>query len=340
MSANPAKFAELLVRGVNQIHAREGTPKLVVRDELGYAVGKQGRTALDYWCRDGGHIPDSLVVVGLAREIVSRKGFSQAEAEQFLINGGCSDGQGLEFFPSEGKESTGSNATSFDAEKTRTLAETIEQGHSAATANVQSVAPLPAPNTLIGWLSWEISKMRGSNRRRVVPPVLIAPMVLGVLALFGLLWVPNLVRGSAVDPSIIPGGFVKLVGDEGARVVISTARGPIGMGKSVAVNEPVTVRFKILDNDTRAFSIQTLVIGARGPGVHCSDPNAIKWSAPNQPFPTASNIHMEPGKEYEYVSTRSFYEPGTYILEPNVRDNVGRWGGIQPFTCIDLVVGE
>ena len=57
MSVNPSRFAELLTRAVNRIHANEGKKKTIVRDELGYAAGREGRTAVDYWCRDGGHVP-------------------------------------------------------------------------------------------------------------------------------------------------------------------------------------------------------------------------------------------------------------------------------------------
>src|SRR5205814_4671403 len=118
---------------------------------------------------------------------------------------------------------------------------------------VQSVAQSPAPNKVMAGLHLEMSKMWGPGKRRIMRPVLFVPMVLVGLALFGLLWIPNLVKGSASDPSVIPGGFVKLVGEAGERVIVSTIRGPVGAGESVAVNELVTVRFKILDNDVRAF---------------------------------------------------------------------------------------
>ena len=54
---NPTRFAAFLERAIAQIHAQENIPKRVIADELGYAVGRQGSTAIDYWCRSGGHIP-------------------------------------------------------------------------------------------------------------------------------------------------------------------------------------------------------------------------------------------------------------------------------------------
>lgn len=57
MAENSARFAELLKRAVNRIHANEGMSKTIVRDELGYAAGREGRTAIDHWCRVAEHRP-------------------------------------------------------------------------------------------------------------------------------------------------------------------------------------------------------------------------------------------------------------------------------------------
>lgn len=56
MTKNSARFAELLKRAVNRIHANEGISKTIVRDELGYAAGRDGRTAIDEWYRDSEQI--------------------------------------------------------------------------------------------------------------------------------------------------------------------------------------------------------------------------------------------------------------------------------------------
>lgn len=85
MTENSARFAGLLKRAVNRIHANEGVSKTIVRDELGYAAGREGRTAIDYWCRDGGHIPAEMASLeGLAREIARRGGLNAAEMMAFL----------------------------------------------------------------------------------------------------------------------------------------------------------------------------------------------------------------------------------------------------------------
>lgn len=60
MTQNSARFAELLTRAINRIHANERKPKTIIRDELGYAAGREGHIAMDNWCRDGGHVPAAL----------------------------------------------------------------------------------------------------------------------------------------------------------------------------------------------------------------------------------------------------------------------------------------
>lgn len=333
MGANPGKFAELLNRGVNQIHARENKPKLVVRDELGYAVGKQGRTAIDYWCRDGGHIPDDLVVEKLAREIVRRKGFDQGELKQFLQSADYPDAITLqeELFPR--------NARGEEKPEPIRGAETLVQGLSDrqksmlgqeahAALHIHSSTLLKSPISIIQLqlpnLPWTVFAFVG---------------MIGIIAIavVGFGWISNFLKGTGQNSASAQTGLVKLVGLE-QRVIVSTQAGVLSSGASVRVNDPVTVRFKILNNDLHPVFVKTLVIGARGPGVRCDDGNSKKWSAPTQPFPTATDFSIEPGQEFEYVGTRVFYEPGTYFVEPNIKDAAGRWGGIQPFTCINLVV--
>jgi len=61
MSEDSTRFAESLTRAINRIHADELKPKTIISDELGYAARRVGRTANDYWRRDGGHIPAEMV---------------------------------------------------------------------------------------------------------------------------------------------------------------------------------------------------------------------------------------------------------------------------------------
>lgn len=85
MTENPNRFAELLTRAVNRIHANEGRLKTVIRDELGYAAGREGRTAIDYWRRDGGHVPaERASLEGLARAIARHGELNAAEIAVFL----------------------------------------------------------------------------------------------------------------------------------------------------------------------------------------------------------------------------------------------------------------
>lgn len=61
MTENITRFAGLLTRAINRIRADECKRRTVIRDDLGYAAGRDGRTAIDYWRRDGGHIPAEMV---------------------------------------------------------------------------------------------------------------------------------------------------------------------------------------------------------------------------------------------------------------------------------------
>jgi len=63
MTENSARFAELLKRAVNRIHANEGMRKTIVRGRLGYAAGREGRIAIDFRSRDGGRIPIGLAAL-------------------------------------------------------------------------------------------------------------------------------------------------------------------------------------------------------------------------------------------------------------------------------------
>lgn len=84
MTAKPYQFATLLTKAVRTIVAREDKTISVVQDELGYALGRQGGTAIEYWRKK--HIPSQLGdLEGLAREFVRRQAFTtRKELEKFL----------------------------------------------------------------------------------------------------------------------------------------------------------------------------------------------------------------------------------------------------------------
>ena len=80
---NPRKFADLLTKAINRIHANEnGMQKEIIRHQLGVVAGRKGRTAIDYWCQ--GRVPDEMALEKLAREIVRRKAFSLQKLGKFL----------------------------------------------------------------------------------------------------------------------------------------------------------------------------------------------------------------------------------------------------------------
>lgn len=83
MGPSAAKFADLLTIAVRTIAAQASKTIASVQDELGYALGREGGSSIEYWRK--GHIPADLTdLEKLAGELVRRQGFSQEQCEQFL----------------------------------------------------------------------------------------------------------------------------------------------------------------------------------------------------------------------------------------------------------------
>ena len=104
MTRSPEKFAQLLTRAVYRIRVHDSrTMKKtvgIVQDELGYALGREGGSCIEYWRR--GYIPATMDdVERLARELVSRGGLDQEELKEFLDSAGYPQPTSLcdELFP-------------------------------------------------------------------------------------------------------------------------------------------------------------------------------------------------------------------------------------------------
>lgn len=83
MARSARKFAEFLTEGVHRIRLRQSKTIQVVQDELGYALGREGGSAVEYWRK--GHIPPKLEdVEKLAREIIQRGQLEREWLEGFL----------------------------------------------------------------------------------------------------------------------------------------------------------------------------------------------------------------------------------------------------------------
>jgi hypothetical protein len=83
MTRTEEKFAELLTQGVLRIRIAESKTVQAIQDELGYALGREGGTAVEYWRK--GHIPTKMTEVEtLAREIVKRGGLKRDWLAEFL----------------------------------------------------------------------------------------------------------------------------------------------------------------------------------------------------------------------------------------------------------------
>jgi hypothetical protein len=84
---SPPKFAQLLTAAIHKIrlHEAKTTKKTIqiVQDELGYALGRDGGSCIEYWRK--GHIPAEWAdLTTLARELVKRGGLNHQELQQFL----------------------------------------------------------------------------------------------------------------------------------------------------------------------------------------------------------------------------------------------------------------
>lgn len=83
MPLSPTKFATLLTTAVRTIAARENRTIASVQDELGYALGREGGSSIEYWRK--GHIPADLASVEkLVEVLVKRQGINRTECEQLL----------------------------------------------------------------------------------------------------------------------------------------------------------------------------------------------------------------------------------------------------------------
>lgn len=87
MPASPAKFAQLLSEGVHRVRLCEDKSVQIVQDELGYALGREGGSAIEYWRK--GHVPPRRhEVEELARALVRRGRLDQRWLEHFLQSAG------------------------------------------------------------------------------------------------------------------------------------------------------------------------------------------------------------------------------------------------------------
>lgn len=87
MTRSREKFAQLLTEAVHKIRIRDSkTIKKtiqIVQDELGYTLGREGGSCIEYWRK--GHVPATMGdVEKLARELVKRGGLGREELEQLL----------------------------------------------------------------------------------------------------------------------------------------------------------------------------------------------------------------------------------------------------------------
>lgn len=81
------RFADLLGEAIHRIRWCENNkPVSVIQDELGYALGRSGGTAIAYWRK--GHVPNVVDLEKLARELIRRSDLDRAWLVRFLQSAG------------------------------------------------------------------------------------------------------------------------------------------------------------------------------------------------------------------------------------------------------------
>lgn len=80
------EFARLLTEGIYRIRSLEGKSISIIQDELGYALGREGGTAVEYWRR--GHSPNLDDLELLGRLIFERGQMELPWLHTFLRQGG------------------------------------------------------------------------------------------------------------------------------------------------------------------------------------------------------------------------------------------------------------
>lgn len=89
MAPSAKRFAVLLQKGITAIANRTAKPKGVIRDELGYAIGRNGGSAIEYWLYGDGRIPSRPdEVERLARVLVEAGGLDRSWLVAFLESAG------------------------------------------------------------------------------------------------------------------------------------------------------------------------------------------------------------------------------------------------------------
>jgi len=84
---SPRQFAAHLRYAIQRAKAVEGKRIGIIQDELGYAIGRQGRTAIEHYLKE--HIPPQLSdVETLGRELVRRARLDEAWLTSFLSSAG------------------------------------------------------------------------------------------------------------------------------------------------------------------------------------------------------------------------------------------------------------
>ena len=98
---DPRRFAELLTEAVYRIKKRDSKSISAIQDELGYALGRDGGSVIEYW-RKGNLPPKHQDIEQLAQELLRWAKVDQGWLEEFLYSAGYGLGTTTwiaQFFP-------------------------------------------------------------------------------------------------------------------------------------------------------------------------------------------------------------------------------------------------
>lgn len=129
-------------------------------------------------------------------------------------------------------------------------------------------------------------------------------------------------------------GPIALVNRE-PRVQVLVDGRAIANGDTIPRYARVVVKFAVENLGAQTVRLATLEAGARGP---CTE--KCTWASQGQTFNRVRNLALQPGEIFEYEANRVFTEPGNYFIEPVRQDTNGKYGGINPFSRVELRVGN
>lgn len=148
MNSSKEDFADLLTEALERIKRRERKTISAVQDEIGYEIGREGGSSIQYWRR--GNLPDWQTVEKLAKVLMIKGQMSESWLHQFLFHGEHPNQELVykELIPS--KASAHHHQLAKDYDQQMSLPASIESTSSTTNSN-QSLELIELANQVVRW---------------------------------------------------------------------------------------------------------------------------------------------------------------------------------------------